>query len=126
MEFSASFPHDVDAIPAARRALDRFAPELDELTMRNARLIVSELVTNVVRHVPAGTGDIELRVACEQGELRIEVADHGPGFTPEPQEDFHEASSGWGLHILARTASRWGVEHDGANRVWCEMPALHH
>ena len=92
--------------------------------MRNARLLVSELVTNAVRHVPAKDGDeISLVVEREGDRLRVEVADRGPGFAPQPRADTKDASSGWGLHILAKLAARWGVETDRGARVWFELEA---
>jgi anti-sigma regulatory factor (Ser/Thr protein kinase) len=123
MQFTVQFPHDVDSIPQARRALDRVRGDLDEMTLRNARLLVSELVTNVIRHVDQVDEDapIELAVECDDGRLRVEVADHGRGFEPAPRADRQDASSGWGLHILAQLAARWGVESNDGTRVWFEL-----
>lgn len=115
-------PHDPGSIPKARRELERLADSVDELTLRNTKLLVSELVTNAVRHAPVAEGDeILLLVEREDDRLRIEVADHGPGFVPEPRADVSDASSGWGLHILAKLAARWGVEVDDGSRVWFEL-----
>ena len=88
-----------------------------------ATLLVSELVTNAVRHVPAGEGDtITLCVERYDGHVRVEVMDRGPGFIPAPREESHDPGSGWGLHILAKLADKWGVESDGGARVWFELP----
>ena len=123
MYFTVELPHDVDSIPTARRALERVRADVDDLTLRNARLLVSELVTNVVRHVePVRDADkICLTVERENRHLRIEVSDKGSGFEPAPRADTKDASSGWGLHILAQLASRWGVESDDGTRVWFEL-----
>lgn len=122
MRFTLELPHDPDSIPKARRELERLSTDVDDLTMRNTKLLVSELVTNAVRHVPAGENDlIELVVAREDGHVRVEVADRGPGFTPAPRADLSEASSGWGLHIMSKIANRWGVEVDDGSRVWFEI-----
>jgi anti-sigma regulatory factor (Ser/Thr protein kinase) len=122
MNFTVELPHEPGSIPIARRELARLADEVDELTLRNTRLLVSELVTNAVRHVPAGDGDkIRLIVTREDGHLRVEVCDDGPGFTPAPRADHSSASSGWGLHIMAKIAARWGVEVDNGTRVWFEI-----
>ncbi len=123
MRYTVELPHDVDSIPTARRALDRVRPDLDELTLRNARLLVSELVTNVIRHVSPeeGRDRIELTIERHERHLRIEVSDQGSGFEPAPRADRQDASSGWGLHILAQLSSRWGVESDGGTRVWFEL-----
>lgn len=123
MRYSVQLPHDVDSIPTARRALDRVRTDVDDLTMRNARLLVSELVTNVIRHVEPADGDdqIVLTVEREDERLRIEVCDKGGGFEPAPRADRQNASSGWGLHILAQLSARWGVESDRGTRVWFEL-----
>jgi anti-sigma regulatory factor (Ser/Thr protein kinase) len=125
MRYTVELPHDVDSIPTARQALERVRPEVDELTLRNARLLVSELVTNVIRHVSPSGGDdrIALTVERDDDHLRIEVCDKGGGFEPAPRADKQDASSGWGLHILAQLAARWGVESDGGTRVWFELEA---
>lgn len=123
MRHSIQLPHDVSSIPIARRELERLAGEVDDLTLRNTRLLVSELVTNAVRHVPAGEGDeITLSIALEDGTVRIEVQDRGPGFVPSPRSETHDAGSGWGLHILSKLAERWGVESGDGSLVWFEMP----
>ena len=122
--FTLQLPHVPDSIPRARRELEKLAGEVDDLTLRNTKLLVSELVTNAVRHVPAAEDDvIELVVDKQDGRVHIEVADRGPGFTPAPRADVTDsnASSGWGLHILAKLSARWGVEVDGGSRVWFEL-----
>ena len=126
LDFSLDLPPEPDAIPAARRAIERLAPSLDEETLLNLRLLVSEIVTNAVRHVPASdAATIRLVVARTDRAVRVEVEDRGPGFAPAPRTDgpAGEQTSGWGLHILAKLASRWGVESDGGARVWFELDA---
>ena len=120
--FTLQLPHEPDSIPVARRELERLAGTVDELTLRNTRLLVSELVTNAVRHVPADEHD-EIEVVVEQadGHVRVEVADRGPGFKPTPRADVSTASSGWGLHIMSKLAARWGVEVGDGSRVWFEL-----
>lgn len=83
-----------------------------------AELLVSEVVTNAVRHAGTG-GRVELR-RTEQG-VRIDVADHGTGVpvrrTPGPDE-----IAGRGLGIVDTLASRWGVEElEGGKVVWFEL-----
>ena len=121
MHFTLELPHDPGSIPAARRELDRLSGALDDLTMRNTKLLVSELVTNAVRHVPAGEGD-QIRLVVERGDdrVRVEVSDRGPGFLP-PNPTEPASTSGGGFHILSRVAARWGVENDSGARVWFEI-----
>ncbi len=122
MQYEVRLPHTPEAVPRARRALERVDGSVDDLTMRNAKLLVSELVTNSVRHVPTGmTEDIVLVIARAEGRLRVEVLDHGPGFAFRPRVPGQDPGSGWGLHMLSTIASRWGVETDAGARVWFEL-----
>ena len=122
MQFEVRLPHAPDAVPRARRALERVDDSVDDLTLRNAKLLVSELVTNSVRHVPAGmTEEIVLVIERDEGHLRVEVRDHGPGFAFRRRVPGQDPGSGWGLHMLSTIASRWGVETDGGARVWFEL-----
>ena len=122
VHLSLDLPTDPDSIPRARRAVEEVAPTVDDLTLLNLRLLVSELVTNAVRHVPRDQATtIQLVVDRRQDAIRVEVADQGPGFVPEPRADIEDRSSGWGLNILAKVADRWGVENDGGARVWFEI-----
>ena len=115
-------PTEPGSIPRARRAIEEVAPTVDELTLLNLRLLVSELVTNAVRHVPADQAQtIRLVVNRNAQGVRVEVGDRGPGFMPAPQADVQDRASGWGLNILARVADRWGVENDDGALVWFEI-----
>jgi len=116
LRYSVRLPHDPDSIPAARRALDPIQEAIPTETWRNARLLVSELVTNSVRH--AG-GEIELVVEKDDGNLRVEVADQGPGIEGLGRPP--QSEGGWGLQIVATVADRWGVEGDHGTRIWFEL-----
>jgi anti-sigma regulatory factor (Ser/Thr protein kinase) len=87
----------------------------------DATLLLSEVVTNSVRH--AGLGDDDaIEVVLEAGEvLRVEVRDRGTGFDfaePEPDPD---RPSGWGLYLVEQLADRWGVEKGPPTTVWFEL-----
>jgi anti-sigma regulatory factor (Ser/Thr protein kinase) len=116
----------LDATPAAvglaRHQIDRLADRLSAEVLEDARLMVSELVTNGLRHGALTSGQqLELSIAIVAGILRVEVCDPGPGFTPEPRTGASPEGTGWGLVLVARLADRWGVQHDGMNRVWFEL-----
>jgi anti-sigma regulatory factor (Ser/Thr protein kinase) len=85
-----------------------------------AVLLVSELVTNAVRHSSGPQGaPIDLAVAVKDKTIRVTVTDAGHGFTPEPRDPLH--SGGYGLYLLAKEASRWGVDRSRATCVWFEL-----
>jgi two-component sensor histidine kinase len=86
-------------------------------------LLVSELVSNAIRHAGLAAGDpIELSLTSDNGHVSISVHDGGPGF--DPDADRNGADPGFGLSILSALTNEWGVENgpDGCT-VWCTMPA---
>jgi anti-sigma regulatory factor (Ser/Thr protein kinase) len=109
-----------DAAALARRALKRLEHELDEETVDVIRLLVTELVTNSVRHADAQAVDMRVHVAREH--VRLEVTDRGPGFEFEERSAGQDLEGGWGLYLVDRLADRWGVTNErGASRVWAEI-----
>jgi anti-sigma regulatory factor (Ser/Thr protein kinase) len=86
-------------------------------------LIVSELVTNAVRH---GRPDIVLSVEMLSDRIRIEVRDGNDAVPTVPAEDpAVDRPTGRGLLIVAATASDWGVVSTGepGKCVWAEIRA---
>jgi anti-sigma regulatory factor (Ser/Thr protein kinase) len=111
------------AVTAARLALSELDDLVDEGLAFDVRLLVSELVTNSVRHAQVGPeGSIHLKVSVTGSAVRVEVIDSGPGFEPpEPDETAELArESGWGLFFVTQLADRWGVDRDGGG-VWFEI-----
>jgi signal transduction histidine kinase len=103
----------------ARRALDDLAPDLDPGTIEDARLLVTELVSNSVRH---GQGDT-VRVILDRrapGRLRCEVVDDGSGFLPVARVRQDDEPGGWGLHLVENLSRDWGVR-EGSTHVWFEL-----
>ena len=125
-----------DTVETARLELpgSAVAPSVARLFVRNlcrewgaeavcdvAELLSSELVTNAVVHART---PVELEAAYDDAsvpsQLRIDVYDRSPDDverTPQPPED--GAEGGRGLAIVARLASRWGVDPcSPGKRVW--------
>lgn len=84
-------------------------------------LLVSEVVSNAVRHSAApADAAIALEAMVTDQRVRIAVTDAGEGFTPRPR-DPSRIGEGYGLYLLEKAASSWGVEGDGATTVWFEL-----
>ena len=125
-EHSATFAPAIETPAVARHELERWLPASLAETDRGAlRLLVSELVTNSVRHAAASQRPVGLNVRIATGTIRVEVRDGGTGFdpgTPRPRRGDEAAGyGGYGLFLVERMASRWGVERDDGTLVWFEL-----
>ena len=107
-----------DSVPLARQEVDRLAGMVDDEQLELLRLLLSEMVSNSVRHAE-GTPNIDVRVWVRDGSIRLEVEDRGPGFRPPRAAP--GASGGWGLVIVDRLARRWGVRSGPETTVWLEL-----
>jgi len=118
MFYSVSLPKAPSSASAARDLLEQLRDQLSPDRMDDARLLLSELVANAVEHV-AADGEIEVRVQVEDGFLRVDVRDPGPGFTHTPRAaEAGDSDRGWGLVFAERLARRWGNE---PGLVWFEL-----
>jgi anti-sigma regulatory factor (Ser/Thr protein kinase) len=117
----ATVPCGPEAPFLARTAVSRWLEGRTHAQLyEDAGLLVSELVTNSVRHAgqPAGA-PVHIRAAAEDGVLRVEVHDHGHG--PVRPRAPGRQQGGFGLHLVNLLAARWGVSHDHGTRVWFEL-----
>ena len=110
------------AAASARNALSAFDGRVDEGLLADVRLLVSELVTNSVRHSNVRERDrVTMEVEVIGPGLRVEVTDSGRGFTPRPRDEDRSRPGGWGLYLVEQLADRWGVQGGGETRVWFEI-----
>jgi anti-sigma regulatory factor (Ser/Thr protein kinase) len=114
-------PAEPASVPLARRHVAAVVEQLDIGDLGDtAVLVVSELVTNAVRH--AGT-ELQVTVVAEPGVLRIEVED-GSSTLPESREAGLFDAGGRGLPLVAALADRWGTEATTTGKlVWAELDA---
>jgi anti-sigma regulatory factor (Ser/Thr protein kinase) len=110
-------------VAEARNAVGRIEPALPALVADSARLLVSELVTNSLLHgIAEGDGWIDVVIERRARCLRIEVADPASaGRRPVLRSVDPTSTSGWGLQLVDRLASDWGVETGSGTCVWCEI-----
>jgi anti-sigma regulatory factor (Ser/Thr protein kinase) len=121
LSFTASFEPALETPALARHQLEGWLPEsLHDSHRGTLRLLVSELVTNSVRHVTGSTQPVVLAVRVGSRRIRVEVHDGGSGFEPGKPEP-RGADGGFGLFLVERMASRWGVDTREGTRVWFEL-----
>ncbi|HEY4895523.1 MAG TPA: ATP-binding protein [Solirubrobacteraceae bacterium] len=117
-------PRDSHAPSMARAAVAGFSERssLGPGGCSTLALLVSELVSNAVLHSDAPpASDIRLCARLlDDARVRVEVVDDGSGFTVEPR-DPSRIDGGYGLFLLDRQATQWGVDREGGTRVWFEI-----
>lgn len=100
--------------------MEKLAREIEPGVLRDAQLLVSEVVTNSIRH--SGSDDpIGLRVWLRSSGVKVEIADGGFGFDAGEIGARDDAEGGRGLMIVEALADRWGVTRDRRTRVWFEL-----
>ena len=104
----------------ARSLGARVAPRV----LDNAQLVVSELVTNSVRHSGAPNGDeLVVRVRVWQDRCRLEVEDSGREGAIAARSPDLVHGDGMGLNLVQTVSERWGLVRaaDGPTRVWAQL-----
>lgn len=113
---------DPEAPAHARRSVEDVADGLDQEALETLRLLVSELVTNSVRHARLErTQWIDLCLEAYDHTVRVSVTDPGVGFNPPVATPRPGEPSGWGLYLVEQMADRWGIDRDGTTQVWFEL-----
>lgn len=122
-ELTLWFAGVTQAPSSARSALTALEPHIGSDRLQSLRLVVTELITNSIRH--AGIDErsvIGLDVRFQDGVLRCMVSDSGRGFDkPDVVRPHQDRAGGFGLVILDSVSSAWGVERDDLFRVWFEV-----
>ncbi|WP_369273192.1 ATP-binding protein [Streptomyces sp. R11] len=118
-----TFPAEAGAVRAARAAVRGRLREwrLDSLADVTS-LLVSELVTNSLRHATGPIGVRLVRPSGLDGVLRVEVSDPLPDPPRERVADL-EDESGRGLQLVAHSSRRWGTRpgRNTGKTVWFEL-----
>ncbi|HEX6472195.1 MAG TPA: ATP-binding protein [Streptosporangiaceae bacterium] len=121
-------PHAPSSVAVARQRLcaQLLATGVAETTVADASVIVSELLSNALRHArPLPSG--EVRVAWNRHGDIIEVSVSDGGASTEPRRGRPTLSSlgGRGLGIVESLADCWGVRHEeGATTVWALLSVV--
>lgn len=124
MEAELQLGHQAESAAVARTFLRHFLSDTaDEgVDADVALLVVTELVSNAVRHTRAESGPIHLRVDLRPAVLHAEVDDGDPS-APVRRSSPSEDHQGRGLTMVAGMAVGWGWcrrVREG-KRVWCDV-----
>src|SRR4051794_24662938 len=119
-----ALPLDAAAAAAARTVVQGLGGRLPPSLLEDARLVVSELVTNSVRHSGApAPAVVVLRVELTPGMVRVEVDDPGCDGVVAPRAPDFVNGGGFGLNLVRALSERWGLERiaAGGTRVWAQL-----
>jgi serine/threonine-protein kinase RsbW len=122
-----SLPLDRRGPRAARTVVEGLRARIAPSVLDDAQLVVSELVSNAVRHSGASAGGVVvLCVELTGTTVRLEVADPGGGGVIAPRSPDLEHGGGFGLHVVRALSERWGLEQvaAGGARVWADLPRV--
>jgi anti-sigma regulatory factor (Ser/Thr protein kinase) len=130
-------PHAPSSVGVARRRLgaDLRAHGVPEATAGDAILVLSELLSNAIRHArPLPGGQVRVSWSLQGGTVEVAVSDGGSPTRPRHVRRSMSALGGRGLAIVEHLSSCWGVRsNDPAGRlpgqasqettVWAVLPA---
>jgi anti-sigma regulatory factor (Ser/Thr protein kinase) len=118
-------PFTPASVGVARRRLvsDLFEAGFYGSTVSDAALVLSELLSNALRHGTPLPGSC-LRVAwhLDADSVQVLVSDGGGSTRPELGEPTQATTGGRGLRIVAKLSRRWGTGSDEeGTTVWAEV-----
>ncbi|MFS2295274.1 MAG: ATP-binding protein [Actinomadura sp.] len=119
-----TLPAERESVPHARR-FSRSVSTVSGIGHigDDAEVLVSELVTNAVRHAPVPGSALCLRLLRVGVRLRIEVHDQSAA-APRPRSVDLMEETGRGWFLVAVMAERHGTDHTPSGKsVWCEVRA---
>ena len=118
-------PWRATSVALVRKALvdDREARDVSAAVVDEAEIVVSELVSNSIRHArPLADGNLRVHWKVKSGVVEVEVTDGGSESTPRPAPRTIWAPSGRGLRIVRSLAHEWGVSEDrSGSTVWASL-----
>jgi anti-sigma regulatory factor (Ser/Thr protein kinase) len=121
---SFGVPGGTQAPRHARSVTSSHLRHIDRAVASDAELIISELVTNSVRHAGVGSDQlVTVDLILLNEHLRIAVTDPGCDLEPRLTTESPDGLGGHGLRLVQQLSTAWGVGRDavGATQVWCDL-----
>lgn len=119
------FSRDIGALDEIFAFVSEFfsSTGIGESNLGDARLIVEEIFTNMVKYNPEGTEDISIGLSRDDRILRIHVTDYGVhdfDITQAPPVDTGQPATerkigGLGIHLVKRVAADVSYEYEDGN-----------
>lgn len=102
---------------------DLTARQVDDTIVDEVELVLSELVSNSIRHAsPLPDGTIRVHWKAKGDVVELEVSDGSGETLPSVRRPAPWAPSGRGLRIVRGIAHEWGVVEDrGTVTVWAAI-----
>ena len=121
--FSFDLAGTAEAGAVARRQLVAGNGALPADVREDVLLLLTELVTNAVRHADTEPdAPVRVEVQLQSRTVRVAVYDEGPGFAAQAAVPGRQEKSGWGLQLVDRIANHWAVRPTpNGTCVWFEI-----
>jgi anti-sigma regulatory factor (Ser/Thr protein kinase) len=115
---------DVRAPGAAREVVvECLERRVVAAAVESAKLLVSELVTNSLRHSDGAMDEVLVSVEFMGDCFRVGVQDSGSDAVIAARPADLGTGGGFGLNLVAMLSERWGVERlaGGGTQVWAQL-----
>jgi serine/threonine-protein kinase RsbW len=119
-DLELKLPARAENVAVVRHAFGGFSEvlDVDEQTLSDIKLAVTEACTNVVIHAyPDGEGPMEIAAAFRDGRLAVAIRDEGRGMLPRPDSP----GLGLGLPLIATLAETLELGKNGDEHTEVRM-----
>lgn len=120
-DLELKLPARAENVAVVRHAFGGFAEALsvDEQTLADIKLAITEACTNVVIHAydDDENGSLEVDASIDGRQLTVVIRDSGRGIVPRPDSP----GLGLGLPLIATLAESLELGRDGADRTEVRM-----